>query len=175
MHFAQDFDAFPLGLHMVPSVFCKGPHTVGFTSMVCIHFARGTPLGFHWVHLLCKIIRLPYISHGCALGISLDGGIRFARGSHCDVIGVMMIGLHYILQGLLLTLPLDSIYFVRWILQEFKGLPYVLSMAFLSFGTMSSLGFPWSKVHRFLTIPLHIVWKQFRNLTVSLSNMFTPF
>ena len=46
MHFAQDFDAFPLGLHMVPSVFCKGPHTVGFTSMVCIHFARGTPPRF---------------------------------------------------------------------------------------------------------------------------------
>jgi len=144
-------------LHRVPSVFCKGPHTIGFTSMVFIHFARVNPyVSFEFAYIE-KIIWLPYISHGCPLRISLDGGTRFARGSHCDVIGVMMIGLHYILQGLLLTLPLDSIYFVRWILQEFKGLPYVLSMAFLSFGTMSSLGFPWSKVHRFLTIPLHIV------------------
>ena len=106
MHFAQDFDAFPLGLHMVPSVFCKGPHTVGFTSMVCIHFARGTPLGFHWVHLLCKIIRLPYISHGCALGISLDGGIH--------------------LQGVPIVLSLGSILFCKGCSLNWHLIPYTL-------------------------------------------------
>jgi hypothetical protein len=25
MHFAEDFDGFPLGLHRVPSVFARGP------------------------------------------------------------------------------------------------------------------------------------------------------
>ena len=70
IHFAKDFKGFPIGIHGV---------SIDFTSMVFMHFARGTPCDFTSVVL-----------------------IHFARGTHCD-----FIGFHYILQGLLLKLALD--------------------------------------------------------------------
>ena len=78
---------------------CKGPHTVGFTSVVFIHFARGTP---PYASIELTYIVKPYGSRTCRMGVPLGFHLMIEyilRGPHCD-----FIGLHYMLQGLLLQL-----------------------------------------------------------------------